>query len=210
MSSARPGPPGTLGGTTTAALDVATTENDPDLERFWQEDPRSAKQLRRAKRRERRSRRSPRHRFILRALALAVVLLMFQAGWSYVHALTAPGTDPLSVRSVEWVRDHGGAGGAVGVGVLTTLVCLLTASAPGFADFGRPCSGRPPTGGGWLVYHQCSIRFTMPPPPWSRTHSTLRADHGSVPGAVSAWTYDQPAWNTSRNAATASARTTKR
>ena len=44
----------------------------------------------------------------LRAVALAAFLLVFQAGWSYVHALTAPGTDPLSARSVEWVRDHGG------------------------------------------------------------------------------------------------------
>ena len=41
---------------------------------------------------------------------LAAFLVMFQAGWSYVHALTAPGTDPLSARSVEWVRDHGGGG----------------------------------------------------------------------------------------------------
>ncbi|HMG28112.1 MAG TPA: phosphodiester glycosidase family protein [Acidimicrobiia bacterium] len=95
---------------TTTAVDVATTEHDPDLERFWQRDPRSAKGLRRAKRKERWARRSPGYRFFLRALPLAAFLLMFQAGWSYVHALTAPGTDPWSVRSVEWVRDHGGGG----------------------------------------------------------------------------------------------------
>ena len=35
---------------------------------------------------------------------------MVGAGWSYAHALTAPGTDPWTVRSVEWIRDHGGAG----------------------------------------------------------------------------------------------------
>jgi hypothetical protein len=97
------------GGSTTTAVDVVT-ENDPDAARFWKPDPRSAKELRRAKRKERRARRSPRHRFILRALALAAFLLVFQAGWSYVHALTAPGTDPWSARSVEWVRDHGGGG----------------------------------------------------------------------------------------------------
>src|SRR5262249_61513830 len=32
------------------------------------------------------------------------------AGWPSAHALTAPGTAPLSARSVEWVRDHGGGG----------------------------------------------------------------------------------------------------
>ena len=97
------------GGSTTTAVDVVT-ENEPDAARFWKPDPRSAKGLRRAKRKERRARRSPRHRFILRALALAAFVVVFQAGWSYVHALTAPGTDPLSVRSVEWVREHGGGG----------------------------------------------------------------------------------------------------
>ena len=30
--------------------------------------------------------------------------------------------------------------------------------------------------------------LTTKMPPWSRTHSTLRADNGSVPGAVRAWT----------------------
>jgi hypothetical protein len=28
--------------------------------------------------------------------------------WSYGQALTKPGTDSLGIRSVEWVRDHGG------------------------------------------------------------------------------------------------------
>jgi hypothetical protein len=104
------------GGTTTTAVDVAT-ENEPDAANFWTPGPRPSKRVRRAQRKQRRSerkerraRRSPRHRFILRALALAAFVVVFQGGWSYVHALTAPGSDPLSVRSVEWVRDHGGAG----------------------------------------------------------------------------------------------------
>ena len=37
-------------------------------------------------------------------------VLMIGAGWSYAHALTAPGTDPWTVRSVEWISDHGGRG----------------------------------------------------------------------------------------------------
>lgn len=31
-------------------------------------------------------------------------------GWSYAQALRAPGTDPWTIRSVEWIRDHGGGG----------------------------------------------------------------------------------------------------
>jgi hypothetical protein len=43
------------------------------------------------------------------ALTLAVVLV--PAGWSYGSTLAKPGTDGWKVRSVEWLRDHGGAGG---------------------------------------------------------------------------------------------------
>jgi hypothetical protein len=40
------------------------------------------------------------------AAGLLVVLAI--AGWSYVRALTLPGTDSLGAKSVEWVRGHGG------------------------------------------------------------------------------------------------------
>ena len=50
-----------------------------------------------------------------------------------------------------------------------------------------PCtsmrSGRPPVGGGLFVYHHRSTVFTMPLPPWSRSHSTERTDSESVPGS---------------------------
>ncbi|MBV8160850.1 MAG: phosphodiester glycosidase family protein [Acidimicrobiia bacterium] len=39
-----------------------------------------------------------------------MALFLSVAGWSYIHALTAPGTDGVGVRSVEWLRDHGGNG----------------------------------------------------------------------------------------------------
>lgn len=39
-------------------------------------------------------------------LTLGVVLI--PVGWSFAHALTRPGTEPLGVRATEWVRDHGG------------------------------------------------------------------------------------------------------
>jgi hypothetical protein len=58
----------------------------------------------------RRARRSRRTKIIRRSLAVALVVIMIPIGWSYVQALTAPGTDPWSARSVEWIRDHGGGG----------------------------------------------------------------------------------------------------
>jgi hypothetical protein len=53
-----------------------------------------------------RSRRPP----VWRIVVGVVLLGLIPVGWSYAHALTAPGTDGLGVRSVEWLRDHGGAG----------------------------------------------------------------------------------------------------
>jgi hypothetical protein len=44
---------------------------------------------------------------IRRGVALVMVALLVPTGWSYVRALTAPGTDPWTARSVEWLRDHG-------------------------------------------------------------------------------------------------------
>jgi hypothetical protein len=45
-----------------------------------------------------------------RWLALAAAIAAIPIGWSYAHALTGPGTDSVSIRSVEWLRGHGGAG----------------------------------------------------------------------------------------------------
>ncbi len=49
-------------------------------------------------------------RWIWRGVLAAFGAVLLIAGWSYVHALTAPGTDSASVRSIEWLRDHGGSG----------------------------------------------------------------------------------------------------
>jgi len=48
--------------------------------------------------------------WVWRSIAIAVVIVMVPVGVSYVQALRAPGTDSLSIRTVEWVRDHGGNG----------------------------------------------------------------------------------------------------
>lgn len=51
---------------------------------------------------------------MLRTTALALAVLLFglvaAAGMSYGRALTAPGYASWQVRTVEWVRDHGGGG----------------------------------------------------------------------------------------------------
>ncbi len=41
-------------------------------------------------------------------MLIVLVASMALTGWSYGHALTAPGSDSLGARSVEWVRQHGG------------------------------------------------------------------------------------------------------
>ena len=39
---------------------------------------------------------------------LVVVLALIPVGWSYANALTAPGSAPVSARTVEWIKEHGG------------------------------------------------------------------------------------------------------
>jgi hypothetical protein len=55
-----------------------------------------------------------RHRF-RRAVVVVFVVLAIPVGWSYAHALTAPGNAPVSARTVEWVKSHGGRGLVLGV-----------------------------------------------------------------------------------------------
>jgi Phosphodiester glycosidase len=58
----------------------------------------------------RRSRASrPRH-LLRRAIVIVLALFLISVGWSYANALTAPGSAPLSARTVEWLKGHGGRG----------------------------------------------------------------------------------------------------
>ncbi|MDP9242698.1 MAG: phosphodiester glycosidase family protein [Actinomycetota bacterium] len=57
-------------------------------------------------RRKRISRR--RRRRLRRTVFLVILVLLLPVGWSYEHALTAPGSSSLAVRTVEWVSAHGG------------------------------------------------------------------------------------------------------
>lgn len=49
-------------------------------------------------------------RRILLAAAAATAMVLVTIGVSLTRALTAPGGDPVGVKFVEWVRDHGGGG----------------------------------------------------------------------------------------------------
>ena len=46
----------------------------------------------------------------LRWIALALVIMLAPVGWSYGRALTAPGNENWSTRTVEWIKHHGGRG----------------------------------------------------------------------------------------------------
>jgi hypothetical protein len=56
--------------------------------------------------RDRRRRRRRRRR----AIAIVVLVALIPVGWSYARALLAPGSAPISARSVEWFKQHGGRG----------------------------------------------------------------------------------------------------
>ena len=54
-----------------------------------------------------------------------------------------------------------------------------------------PAAGLPPLGGACHVYQVFSAQVTMPPPPWSRTHSVSRLPAvGPRAGLVAAWPSD--------------------
>ncbi len=74
--------------------------------------PPSRRERRNLRQHERANRRvrTAKARWIRRGIAIAVIVLLIPVVWSYVHALQRPGTDSLSVRSVEWIRDNGGNG----------------------------------------------------------------------------------------------------
>jgi hypothetical protein len=94
------------------------TETTETIERLDQPDPPEPPEQpdepdqpsRRERSHERRAAHARRRRIIRRCVASALVIALVPVAWSYIHALRAPGTDPWTVRSVEWVRDHGGAG----------------------------------------------------------------------------------------------------
>jgi hypothetical protein len=53
-------------------------------------------------------RRRARRRRIRRIALIVLVLLLAPVGWSYAQALRAPGSAPLSARTIEWIKEHHG------------------------------------------------------------------------------------------------------
>lgn len=78
--------------------------------------------------------RPTRARLWARRVAVVVVLALIPIGWSYGAALSAPGGGSIGLRSVEWVRSHGGGG--------------LVAAAENFwySVHAPPKGGKPPKG----------------------------------------------------------------
>ena len=74
------------------------------------EPSRRERRLARADERVQHRQRTAKARWIRRGIAVLVVLLLIPVGWSYVHALQRPGNESVGIRSVEWIRDHGGNG----------------------------------------------------------------------------------------------------
>jgi hypothetical protein len=54
--------------------------------------------------------RSTRARWIRRGIAIVVVLALIPVAIDYVDYINKPGSDTISVRTVEWIRDNGGNG----------------------------------------------------------------------------------------------------
>jgi hypothetical protein len=54
--------------------------------------------------------RSTRSKWIRRGVAIVVVILLIPVGVSYASYIQRPGSDTISVKTVEWIRDHGGNG----------------------------------------------------------------------------------------------------
>ncbi len=75
-----------------------------------------------------------RRRVWLRRIACLVVLPLILVGWSYGHALTVPGGGSAGIRTVEWIRDHGGSGLVAGMENLW------------YSHHAPPKGGKPPPG----------------------------------------------------------------
>jgi hypothetical protein len=54
--------------------------------------------------------RSKRAKWVRRGVAIAIVILLIPVAISYIDYVNKPGSDSLSVRTVEWIRDNGGNG----------------------------------------------------------------------------------------------------
>ncbi|MBV8295588.1 MAG: hypothetical protein JO085_02025 [Acidimicrobiia bacterium] len=108
----------------------------------------------------------------VRALIAVAAVALVVVGWSYVHALTAPGTDSLSVRSVEWLRGHGGAG-------------MVSTVERWWYSHHQPAKGGPPPA---VLAHPAGAQApgasTPPSRPVTNAASSAFTEHLSAPPAI--------------------------
>jgi len=97
---------------------------------------------------------------------VAVVLLV--VGWSYVHALTAPGTDGMGVRSVEWLRGHGGGG-------------IVSTVERWWYSHHQPRKGGPPPA---VLVHPAPTASGPTPAPTTRAASSTSVQHLPAPSTI--------------------------
>lgn len=69
-----------------------------------------------------------------RMVLLLLVIMLPPTAWSYTSAMLAPGSAPLSAKTVEWIADHGGRG-------------LVTAAETWWLNHHKPPLGGEPSGG---------------------------------------------------------------
>jgi hypothetical protein len=115
--------------------------------------------------RRRRARRARAVRWIVLGVTVALVA---PVGWSYAHALAAPGSAPVAARTVEWMKDHGGRG------------IVLWAERTWYSWHTPPVGGTPRGG---LPYVATSPGATPAPtaPPKSTRSSPRAAGRPSTP-----------------------------
>ena len=119
--------------------------------------------------------RRPRHRVGWRAVVVVLALILSVPGVSYAQALTYPGSATWQMRSVEWLRDHGGSPLVDRVENWYYTANRPTGSAPDRAAL--PVT----TAQGVSAGH--SPAWLAPPPP-SAGHPTMPGEGIWVPGRL--------------------------
>jgi phosphodiester glycosidase len=114
-------------------------------------------------------RRRRRRRQVRRVVLVVVLVLLIPVGWSYANALLAPGSAPLSARTIEWVKSHHGGG-------------LVIALERWWYSWHQPAVGGSPSGG--IPVAAGADPSTAPPPPTTGHAQRVAPSHLSAPEPV--------------------------
>jgi Phosphodiester glycosidase len=86
----------------------------------------------------------------LKAVLVVLVIMLPPTAWSYTKAMLAPGSAPLSAKTVEWVAGHGGRG-------------LVTMAETWWLNHHKPPVGGTPAGGIPTIAEGSTASPTAPP-----------------------------------------------